>query len=133
MTPVVADASRPYRCARDHKDVSFLLEIDTAEKQRSILDNFCELLVTAVRKHLFSIRGPTRAKSTHDAGSKKTTMSKRKTLGLDEDEAHQHSTEAQNKVVDQCHRNFGTSVRGRVFLKVLKGLLTRNLQCSNTF
>ena len=36
---VVADAFRPYRSARYDKHIFFLLEVDTPEEIKSILDN----------------------------------------------------------------------------------------------
>ena len=62
---VVADAFRPYRCARDHKHVSS----SGGRRSRGAQEHdrqFCEVLMTELKAS-----GPTRAKSTHDAGSKK--------------------------------------------------------------
>ena len=64
---VVADAFRPYRCARDHQYASAGSRHYLGAKEHD--RQSCEVLMTALKAS--SPSGPTRAKTTHDAGSKK--------------------------------------------------------------
>ena len=122
--PVVAEAFRPYRCARDHKDVSFA----GGRHCREALEHprqFCELLVRAVKASL--LHRDRREPSQLMTLAVRNDDEQEEDSGLDEDEApadHQHPAEAQIKVVDQYHRNFGHPPR-RVFLKVLKAAHTK--------
>ena len=116
---VVADAFRPYRCARDHKHVSFAGGRRSRRAQEHPRQ-FCELLVTAVKASL--LRQERREKSQLMTLAVRNDDEQDEDSGFDEDEApadHQHPTEAQIKMVDQYHRNVGHPSR-RELLKVLK-------------
>ena len=116
---VVADAFRPYRCARDHNYASAgsRHSLGTQEHDRQ----FCEVFDDSTES-VSSPSRPTRAKTTHDAGSKRRRRPRGR-LGASTRTSNQQSinvpTETQIKMVNQYHRNLGHPSR-REFLKVLK-------------
>ena len=115
---VVADAFRPYRCARDHKYASagsrHLLGAQEHDRQ------FCEVVMTALKASLLhrDRREPRQLMTL----AVRNDDEQEEDSGLDEDEQpaeHQRPTETQIKMVNQYHRNLGHPSR-REFLKVLK-------------
>ena len=116
---VVADAFRPYRCARDRKHTSFA----GSRHCRGVQEHprqFCEVLVTAMKASLLhrDRRKPSQPMTLAVRNDDEQDEDSR----LDEDEApthDRHPTESQIKMVDQYHRNLGHPTR-REFLKVLK-------------
>ena len=118
---VVADAFRPYRCARDHKHVPFA-GCRRSRRAQEHPRQFCELLVKAVKASLLprDRREPSQLMTL----SVRNDDEQDEDSGLDEDEAstdNQHPTEAQIKMVDQYHRHLGYPSR-REFLKVLRAV-----------
>ena len=115
---VVADAFRPYRCARDHNYASAGSRHSRGAQEHD--RQSCEVLMTALKASL--LHRDRREPSQLMTLAVRNDDEQEEDSGLDEDEQpaeHQRPTETQIKMVNQYHRNLGHPSR-REFLKVLK-------------
>ena len=115
---VVADAFRPYRCARDHNYASAGSRHSRGAQEHD--RQFCEVLTTALKASLLhrDRREPRQLMTLVVRNDEE----QEEDSGLEEDEQpaeYQRPTETQIKMVNQYHRNLGHPSR-REFLRVLK-------------
>ena len=115
---VVADAFRPYRCARDHNNASAGSRHSRGAQEHD--RQFCEVLMTALKASL--LHRDRRERRQLMTLAVRNDEEQEEDSGLDEDEQpveHQRPTERQIKMVNQYHLNLGHPSR-REFVKVLK-------------